>query len=299
MDTYTISITALACLPAVALFIYAYKKDRVEKEPISLLLLLFLFGALICYPAGELEGVMYKVVRWMFSSQIVSQEGMVITYKNIYALRAQQLAKELLAPGLIEESLKWLVLLLITRKNKNFNSLFDGLIYAISVSLGFALLENILYCVKYGFNTAVIRAITAVPAHFFFAVFMGYYYSLYHVAKMANASERYFISDGFITQEGNLIGYKKYIVLSLLLPILLHGLYDFVAIQSKFAYTVIFSLFLGILYVYCFSKIKKMSKIDVPDHKVVAAILIKKYPQLYPVLRANIEATSQDDYVIK
>ncbi|MGC4023033.1 MAG: PrsW family glutamic-type intramembrane protease [Cyclobacteriaceae bacterium] len=61
--------------------------------------------------------------------------------------------------------------------NKNFNEPFDGIVYAVSVSLGFAGLENILYVTNSpdGIATGIMRMFTAVPAHATFAVLMGYF----------------------------------------------------------------------------------------------------------------------------
>ena len=46
-----------ALVPGVALLIYIYKKDRTEKEPVSLLVKLLILGAVICWPAAMLEDV--------------------------------------------------------------------------------------------------------------------------------------------------------------------------------------------------------------------------------------------------
>ncbi len=59
--------------------------------------------------------------------------------------------------------------------NKNFNEPFDGIVYAVMVSMGFATLENILYVFHSGFTTGVIRMFTAVPAHATFGALMGYF----------------------------------------------------------------------------------------------------------------------------
>jgi len=79
---------------------------------------------------------------------------------------------------------------------------------AVFVSLGFALIENILYVFQGGMTVAIARAFTAVPAHGFFAVIMGYYFSLskFH----ADDDQR-----------------KGFLIKALLFPILVHGTYNF------------------------------------------------------------------------
>lgn len=63
-----------------------------------------------------------------------------------------------------------------TWRNPNFNYRFDGIVYAVFVSLGFAAFENIQYVLHYGLSVALPRAIFAVPGHMSFAVFMGLFY---------------------------------------------------------------------------------------------------------------------------
>lgn len=298
MDNYYIVMTIMACVPAIVLLVYVYKKDKYEKEPFWLLAILFLFGMLICYPAAKAEGVMSNLVLDMFSGKYTVVDG-VRTFSSHKDYVTYKLTYNMLVPGLVEELFKWLVLLGITRKNKNFNSLFDGLIYAVCVGLGFAMLENILYCINYGTATALKRAVTAVPTHLFLAVFMGYYYSYYHVAKMAHESEKYYVAEGFVVQKGKPFRYKKFMIYSLFVPIVVHGYYDYCAGMSVGAFNkALFTLLLVTLYVVCFGKIKRMSKIDIPDKKVVTAMLIKKYPQLMPVFKGSLKNISQDDYVI-
>ena len=92
------------------------------------------------------------------------------------------------------------------QKNNEFNEPFDGIVYAVMVSMGFAALENILYTFQYGFGVGVTRAFTAVPAHATFVIIiMGYFMGK---AKFSNNRIKF-----------NLLG--------LLFAILFHGSYDF------------------------------------------------------------------------
>ena len=69
MDVYTLMLIGAALLPALILCIYVFKKDRVEKEPIGLLLKLLLFGALICFPVVYVETVVGDLIDAKFSAQ--------------------------------------------------------------------------------------------------------------------------------------------------------------------------------------------------------------------------------------
>ncbi len=76
---------------------------------------------------------------------------------------------------MVEEFSKYIIVKYYAQRNKEFNEPFDGIVYAVMVSMGFAALENVLYVFQYGFATGVTRAFTAVPAHATFGILMGYF----------------------------------------------------------------------------------------------------------------------------
>lgn len=108
--------------------------------------------------------------------------------------------------ALVEESCKFIVLFLLIWWNKNFNEYMDGIVYAVFVGLGFACIENILYVFSGGIGTGIVRALLSVPGHFLFAVAMGYFFALAKFEKK---------------------GRGWYLLLSLAVPILFHGLFDY------------------------------------------------------------------------
>ena len=54
-------LTGLALLPAIALVVWIYRQDKVEKEPRGLLRKIFLFGVLSVIPAMILEIILDEV----------------------------------------------------------------------------------------------------------------------------------------------------------------------------------------------------------------------------------------------
>lgn len=190
------NLFALALIPAIALLVYIYNKDTVEKEPTALLLKCLCLGALVTVPAAGLEKLL---------------DYLLIDCRNIpkgsvkYAL-----ITGFVVAGGIEEACKFLVLRKLTWKNRNFDYFFDGIVYAVFVSLGFAALENILYVANGGISVAISRMYTAVPGHCCFGVCMGYYYSL---AKKSSI-------------EWNLNNYRSFIRKALFIPMIIHGIYD-------------------------------------------------------------------------
>ena len=278
MSIYEVFLVCAALIPALILCVYVYKKDRVEKEPIGLLLLLLGVGALMCFPAARAEGVLGDLLNMLFLNFAEEIDGVI--YLGDFAFRVYNFIDYFFDVALVEEGLKFIALLLVTRNNKNFNSMFDGMIYAIFVSIGFAGLENVLYVLKYGFATAVSRAFTAVPGHMFFAVMMGYYYSFWKLSERTSQFEGFFRKIGLVESGKTRWHSKKYLVLSLIVAVVAHGFYDYCLSIDSFLAIVAFNLFLFYMYLYCFHKIRKLSKIDGYTDNIAIAILLKKHPHL-------------------
>ena len=261
---------AASCLPSIVLLVYIYNKDKVDKEPTGLLIRLFILGALSCFPIAYIES--------FISGYNTFAEGSVAY--NIY--------ENYLVAGTCEEIGKFLILYFVTRNSKHFNCLFDGMIYAVVVSLGFATLENIMYVASYGFTTALVRAFTAVPGHMFDGVLMGYFYTMWHFAKKLDETEKSYLRRGLIKSidhSGCKIAYKSQLVLALIVPIAAHGTYDFLASSNSALGTLLFFAFLIFLYFHCFRKVKKLSNEDTHEYNMVAGVLIKRYPYLYDEIR--------------
>ena len=146
---------------AIALFIYW--KDKHEKEPVGVLVMCFIFGVLICFPAGFWNSGVFGI----FGYDLDEDNGMVISFFMAFFV-----------VGLGEELLKYLVVILYAFRKPCFNEPFDGIVYAVMVSLGFAAFENIIYVMEGGIGVAIMRMFTAVPMHAAFAVIMGYYIGL-------------------------------------------------------------------------------------------------------------------------
>lgn len=190
-------LIAAAVLPAVILLVRVYRADRLEPEPPGLLLSLVLRGIL----ATSLAMVGERIGAALLG--LVLREG-TIAYNAVLYFGVVAFS---------EEGAKYLLLRRRTWNSPHFNCQFDGVVYAVFVSLGFALWENIGYVALYGFGTAVLRAVTAVPGHACFGVFMGMWYGL--ARRYAGRGE----------EQRSRTCRKR----ALLLAALLHGAYDFIA----------------------------------------------------------------------
>ena len=258
---------AVALFPAIVLCIYVFIKDRVEKEPVGLLLKLFTLGAILVFPAATIEGVLEVILKGFFlpETPILVEEG--VNFYNheeyLYIFTDNTI-------GVI-----WL-----TRKSREFDSLFDGLIYAVFVSLGFAALENVFYVFQYGFDTGIMRAVLSVPGHMFFAVMMGYHYSMWNLTDKAAKCEKDLKMNGIITSNKPPFSSVKEIALCLIIPTLAHGIYNSLCTIGTTWSTLLLYGFVIFMYIHCFGRIRKMSKADDFDNVYVQYMITKKYPEL-------------------
>ena len=150
-------LLALALAPGAAIGLYIYLKDKHEREPIGLLVRSFFYGILSVF--------ITLLISWPINKLIPIDESSL----------SQQAVHAFLLVALIEEFSKFIFVRWVLYPNKNFNEPFDGIVYAVCVSLGFAGLENVMYVMDGGLSTAVLRMFTAVPAHASFGVLMGYF----------------------------------------------------------------------------------------------------------------------------
>lgn len=183
------SLLFIALAPVIVILIYIYIKDKYEKEPLSFLFENFILGAIVSIVVTLVLG--YFIQRLF---PITNKESII-----------QQFIKAFFIVGFVEEFSKYIIVRYHAQKNAEFNEPFDGIVYALVVSMGFAALENIIYVYQYGFTTGLTRAFTAIPAHAAFGILMGYFMGK---AKFSKNNVKY-----------NLLG--------LLVATVFHGAYDF------------------------------------------------------------------------
>lgn len=225
---YYRNLILIAVVPAIILLVKVYQKDKVEKESPRMLVTLVMCGIFSAFPALVLE----MVGDWVLQS-FLSDNSLI--YHLITCLVIIAYA---------EEGSKYIMLKLRTWKSIEFNCLYDGMLYAVYVSLGFAVLENINYSVSYGWGTALIRAVTAVPGHACFGVFMGV---LYGFAKQYERMGRMDLS-------------RRYRKFAVVVAALIHGCYDL--ILSVRLPEIVFFVYTIAMFVLSFRLVRKMSDMD-------------------------------------
>ena len=139
-------------------------------------------------------------------------------------------------------------------KNKEFDEIYDIIIYSVFVALGFAAFENILYVlgnetIEASITTGVLRAILAVPGHACDGLFMGYYLSLAKISELQNQKEES----------------KKYLLKSWLIPTILHGTYDFCIFTGMPIFLLVFLIFVIWMYI---NAVKKLKLVATNNHSL-------------------------------
>ena len=220
-------LLAVSLAPIVLLLIYLYKRDKYEKEPKKLLAKALIFGAITVIPVFFIETWLSGY--WENKYNFPSNKLLTAAYDSF------------IVAAFTEEFFKYSVFFIFIWNNKNFNEKFDGIIYATYISLGFAAVENVLYVIDSGIGTGIIRAFTAVPAHTIFGITMGYFLAL---AKFT-PSKRFI-----------------YIVLSIAVPILLHGFYDFILMSQHNTLLLLFIPYLIFMVIIGLRQMKHLSKIS-------------------------------------
>lgn len=176
-----------AVLPVAVLLWFIYRKDKFNPEPVKKLVWTFVVGCFSVVPAMVMELILNV---GMPSTPVLGglYNGFVVA-------------------GLSEELCKLVLLMLVIWRSPHFDEYFDGIVYAVFLSLGFACVENVMYVTGSpdALGVALMRGLLAVPAHFLFAVTMGYHLSL---AKFDPLNQR------------------RHLLHALLYPVLLHGTYD-------------------------------------------------------------------------
>ena len=216
MGTYLLLLFAV--LPGLLLSYAAFRADKYEQESAAALLLCFGLGAAATLPAVAIE-------KWIYPDS------------GLEKLSSWKMA--LVAFGAVafnEELFKLLALLIGAFPWRFFNEPMDGIVYAVLVAMGFATAENVLYFNRFGAETLLLRAFTAVPAHLVFAIVTGYFAGL---AKFNPHKKNRLLLFGFG------------------LAVLIHGTYDLLILQKSSDWLIVLaSVVLYLCLFYCGELVK-------------------------------------------
>ena len=198
-------------LPCAILLYLIYQKDTIEKEPTNLLVKLILLGCASAIPAIILE-----MVGGYALSALGVQDGTMAFY----------LLENFLVVALAEEGCKKFMLRIGSWNDPAFNYVFDGVVYAVCVTLGFA----------------------GIPLHCICGIFMGHAYGLEKAAALRGQ-----------TKDASI-----YRVMSLLIPVLIHGFYDFAASVGDEIFLYIWLAFIVVIDIFAIRAVLRYSREDRP-----------------------------------
>lgn len=192
----------VAIAPGLALLSFFYLRNQMATEPRNLLQA-FIYGAALTFP--------------ILFIQYVCEAEHIFTHPII---------QDVFFTGIIEEFFKWFLLMLVIYHHIEFDDPYDGILYGVSLSLGFATVENVLYLLSYGVDTALMRALLPVSSHALFGVVMGFYLGKAKFSRLRSE--------------------KTWLALSLGVPMILHIIYNAtLLLPGKWDYIIIpFMIFL-------------------------------------------------------
>lgn len=186
----TLLLTAL--IPALVVLYYYYNKDR-HPEPWGWVAMVFVFGAMSTLVTLPLE----IWAQSLFPVAEARQRGGLLFLEC------------LLIPGLIEESIKLLVVVLVVWWLQDFDEPIDGLIYGTAAALGFTFAEDwYAYAIKGEDWTRILSTVAHPWFSCFWASGLGWARTLPRPQGISLA------------------------VLGLLASIFVHGLYDFLLLAG-------------------------------------------------------------------
>lgn len=227
IELYLKILAALA--PAIILAIIMIRKDR-RPEPIRWLL--------AAVGLGVLAGPAVLLIGYLIIPDIPTD-----TFIGAFL-------SSFIGAAIPEEGLKFAALYFLASRCKHFDEMFDGIVYAVCIGMGFAGLENILYLFgaeDQWFSVGIARALLSVPMHYVFAIIMGAFFSL-----------------GWFDKRNR----KVYMTGALVLPIIVHGAYDTlcfsIGLDENLSFYILIAFLLGFRYIrkYVKSLTNSMLKLD-------------------------------------
>lgn len=223
----------VSILPVFLVGLYIYKKDT-EKEPKSLLIGLIFSGLL----AGIIVIFANVFMALVLSNHYISENTSNYGFFHLFLVLFLEVA-------LVEEVCKWLMVRIFGYKSKEYDQVYDIIVYSSFVALGFAGFENIFYVLQGGMQVGILRALFSVPGHAAFGIFMGYY---------IGCAKFYKNKDKFM--------YYRYMFLSIIIPSLLHTAFNFCLMTNDSFYFLIFLGFIIIIYITAVCKINQFVRMD-------------------------------------
>ena len=215
----------------ILLLVYIWYLDRLEHEPWGLVAGVFAASALL----GTFSAALLEEVGGMLLGQTPLGEIPIFS-DFIYFF---------FVVALVEEFCKRFPVMRIVWNNSVFDHRFDIIVYCVASAIGFAVAENIMYVGVYGAEVTIGRLI---PVHTICGVFMGYYLGCAKICERG----------------GNMEARKKYLILSLAIPVAIHGAWDFCVSVDIDALAYAAMIGIVVLTIYAWRRLHLYAKHDAP-----------------------------------
>ncbi|MFW5999308.1 MAG: PrsW family intramembrane metalloprotease [Halanaerobiaceae bacterium] len=216
---YFLTLFFVSILPGILWVWYFYKKDIYDPEPKQLIVRDFIMGMVIVLPVSLLEEP--------FGGLLTPGTPLpVLFFATIFIV------------GIIEEGAKSLIVYRFHYRHPEFDEPIDGMIYGITVGLGFAAAENLFYTMIYGYQVGLTRAVLTSLAHASFTGIFGYFLS-----RARREKNKYLIPAGYF------------------LVSVIHGIYNFLIIGNIVSFYITMGIILA-LQLYLASLLQQMSEIS-------------------------------------
>ncbi len=138
--------------------------DRVEPESLRHLVQVGLVGGFVSIAVA---GVLNEIARmWIGLGHNVFEDPTAVSTVRLLIF--------CVAVGVTEEVCKAVAAVKVTRRLGDLDEPVDAMVYAMTVALGFASFENVLYAMRFGNEVLLARFLWPVPAHMAYAALWGY-----------------------------------------------------------------------------------------------------------------------------
>ncbi len=281
MNHFSMELAIFAVIPALALCGYVVYMDRIEREPAGLLAILFGAGALSYIPVHFIQKALVALFDGVFADKMsFSAEG-VLSF-NSYGTEITHLALcSFIGFSLVRICISWLLLFFVTRKNKHFNYLFDGIVYSIFISLGFTVVENIHFFMQNDIEMLLPKLFTSIPCNLFIGILMGYYHTMWHMRFVANGIEEDMLKAG-VVKEDKVRSSAIWLICSFIVPFLVNGIYCMAGAVKNDVVTLIFYYSVFFVFGISFLAVNKMALRDAAYGRYLFRIIAKGHPDLSP-----------------
>lgn len=224
-----IVLILISCVPVIILLKIIYDNDKIEKEPKWLLFLIFIGGCISFIVTKELTKIYSYYMPELLQITQETFDLMLISFAGI---------------AIIEEVSKYIILNIFTWRSKYFNEVYDAVLYSVFISLGFCVIENIVYLMDGNIQTLILRSAFSVPAHTCFGILMGYNYgfSKYYSKNTIDGEQFYYRYAAFF------------------FPVIFHGAYDYILSSNQENTLIIFLIYIFIMGSVCINFIIKLIK---------------------------------------